>query len=112
MDIKKMKKVSYDPSEKKVRMDMLKELMQSLDGVMADDLKDVKAKKVTVMAKDDESLKEGLEKAEELVEQKMMPEMDEEEEMESEEDSEDMPMSKEDIQAKIEKLQKKLQMME
>lgn len=67
-------------------------------------------KKVTVMAKDDQDLKKGLEKAEELVEN--MPEMEEESESEDMDMEEADMMSSEDKDAKIAMLEEQLSKMQ
>jgi hypothetical protein len=76
------------------KMDVLKELLQmaesELKGRSKMGLDGAKAMKVSVMAKDKESLKEGLEKAEDVLESEMMPEeMSEESEDEMSDESED-----------------------
>lgn len=77
---------------KQAKGNVLKELMKAMDGMMLDDVKNLK--KVTVAAKDDEGLKAGLEKAEDLVEAKLG---ESEDEMESEdEESEDEMEAKEE----------------
>lgn len=77
---------------KEAKGSVLKELMKAMDGLMLDDVKGLK--KVTVAAKDDEGLKAGLEKAEDMVEESL----GESEDMESEDESE----SEEEPEAKCE----------
>lgn len=103
-----MKKLS--PMEQDAKLKVLQELMDDMDGSMSDSLDAKKKMKATVIASSPKGLKEGLEKAEDVVEGQM-PEMEDEEEMEGEEDemeSEDEEMSPEEIKAKIAELQSML----
>lgn len=101
------------------KLKALKELNNMMKGMMGEDVKSKMGglKKVTVAASNDEDLKKGLNKAEELVgkkpnlEELMSEEHSDEEspeedmmEDESMEESEDKKMSKEEILAQIEKL--------
>lgn len=80
----KMKK-DMMPHEKKAKMSVLEELQKQAADAMGGKLDGVK--KVSVMAPSKEGMKEGLEKAEEILEgmpegESEMPEMEEEHEME------------------------------
>lgn len=76
-----------DEKSIQAKMDMLMELLgvseEMLKGKSKMGLDEAKAMKVAVMAKDKEGLKQGLEKAEDILEGEM-PEMEESEEMEEE----------------------------
>lgn len=87
---------------------MAKELSDSLGSDIMDGVKEMK--KVTVASDSEEGLKEGLEKAEDVLESKMEKEEDEsEEEMEdSEEEMEDEKESP-DLESEIAKLEKELE---
>ena len=108
----KDKKKEMSGSEKSAKMSVLKDLSSEMAGMMGDKLKGLK--KVTVASDSKEGLKEGLSKAEDLLEGKlpessMVSEEDSEEsEPEMEEASEEMPQSKEELLAEIEELKKKL----
>lgn len=78
---------TISPEKAKEKMSVLDELTGMMGGEMADKLKGMK--KVTVAAKDSEGLKEGLEKAEEVLEDS--------EEMEESEDMDYSEMSKEEL---------------
>jgi hypothetical protein len=79
--------------KKNAKMEVLKELRKMASDMMAEDLKGG-MKKVTVAAKDEEGLKEGLEKAEDMLEERMgdfdMPDMEEEDDMEMSDEDEMM----------------------
>jgi hypothetical protein len=61
-----IKKKSSKPAEHKdIKLNILKELRQAAMGSIGNDIEDLK--KVSVVAKDEKGLKEGLDKAEELV---------------------------------------------
>lgn len=90
MKMKGEKKMN--PMEKKAKLGVLEEILGMAEDEMGNELKGLK--KVTVAAPSEEGLKEGLEKAEEIVEAK--------DEM-SEEESEDEVLSEEE-QALLEKL--------
>lgn len=82
-----MNKKKLNPKEIKAKMQALDELFNMASDMESDDIdSDLKGiKKVTVASNDPEGLKEGLEKAEEMVEEpsldKDMEEMEPEEEM-------------------------------
>ena len=97
----KKKKVEMDPIEKEAKMSAVSAMKQMAEDAMSDKLGGLK--KVTVAADSEEGLKEGLEKAEDVVESKLEPEM-EGEEMESEEGSELADMSEEEIDKKLQEL--------
>lgn len=93
MDEKRPSKMSANDIQAK--KDILKELLDMADGAMKGKLGEgMKGMKVSVMAKDEEGMKEGLEKAEELVEarqdMKMEPENELAEDDMMEEAKEDM----------------------
>lgn len=77
-------KKKLDPTEKEAKLAAVKNMRKMAGDMMADEMKGMQ--KVTVAAPDSQSLKAGLEKAEEAVED--MPEM--ENEMESEDDSQEL----------------------
>jgi hypothetical protein len=57
-----------DPLHKEAKMSMLKELRDSMSGIMKDDLSNAKGmKKVEVAGSSDEAVAEGLDKAKEMV---------------------------------------------
>jgi hypothetical protein len=96
------------PLEKDAKMQAVKAMRQMASEEMAMPLKNLK--KVSVAADSEEGLKEGLEKAEEIVEQGMPKESMSEEYEDSEEMSEDMhempeEMSLEEVESKIAKLE-------
>lgn len=84
MEKKKARKVG--PTEQKAKMGVLKELKDDMASEMGGNLKDMMAKKVSVMAGNKEDLKKGLDKAKELVGQ--MPGDGHLEDMEAEESGE------------------------
>lgn len=98
-------KKKIDPTEKEAKLAAIKGMRKMAGDMMADDMKSMK--KVTVAAPDAEGLKEGLEKAEDVVEQ--MPGMEESEDMEemSDEEEMEMPESLEEIDAMMKKLAEK-----
>lgn len=97
-------KKKIDPTEKEAKLAAIKGMRKMAGDMMADDMKSMK--KVTVAAPDAEGLKEGLEKAEDVVEQ--MPGMEESEDMEEMADEEmEMPESLEEIDAMMKKLAEK-----
>lgn len=106
MDMKKMmemakdKKSGLDKKEIQAKIDVLQELMDMADGAEGDSIMDG-LQKVTVAAKDKEGLKQGLEKAEEVLEGS--EEMEEEDMEESENE-----MSEDDEISEKEKKLKKL----
>lgn len=118
MDMKKMldKKSSKDvsPEKKEAKLSALKGLRQMASEMMGEDLKNGNLKKVTVAAKDTESLKEGLDKAKEIVpemEKALPASLEESEEEEIAEESEPMSIEEcetpEQIDEMIAKLQEK-----
>lgn len=94
---KKGKKL--EPLEKEAKMSVLSDLKNFAQEKMGEKLKDG-IKKVTVASSDDEGLKEGLEKAKELLgsEEKEEDCEEEQEEMEKE------PQNEDEIDAKIKEL--------
>jgi hypothetical protein len=105
---KKKEGREMSPEEKQAKMGVLQDLKSQMSKHMADGIK-----KVTVASDSPEGLKKGLEKAEDMVEEKLAsseePEMEDSEESE---DEEEMIASPEEIDAKIQKLmelKKKLQ---
>jgi hypothetical protein len=98
--MEKKGKAKMDPEYKTAKMGVLKSLHGEMGKMMGEDVKGLK--KVTVAAPDKESLKAGLEKAEDLVEgEPLEGEMDEAD-MDAEEA---MPESLEEIEAKIAELE-------
>lgn len=100
---------------KDAKMSMLKELQKAMGDSMSEDVKGLK--KVTVASPDKEGLKEGLEKAKEMIgdigpqgqSEEKEDEENESEEMESEEAEEEMEEAEEsDPMAKIAELEKEL----
>lgn len=108
LEKKKAKKLG--PVEQKAKMGVLKELKDDMASEMGGSLKDMMAKKVSVMAGNKEDLRKGLDKAKELVGQ--MPGDGEEghlEDMEAEESGEHaMSEAADDVDAEIKKLEEKL----
>lgn len=96
----KEKKEPMDPKALKAK----KEMLNHLSGMMKDHMSEG-LKKVTVASDSEEGLKKGLEKAEEIIEKKEMPSMEESEEM-SDDDSEE-EMSEDEIEQMIQMLQAK-----
>ncbi len=90
---------------------MAKELSDSLGSDIMDGIKDMK--KVTVASDSEEGLKEGLEKAEDILGKSKMEDSEEEDsEDESEEESEDeseMEEESPDLESEISKLEKELE---
>lgn len=85
---KLMKADEMQPTEKMGKLAALKDLIREMDAIMSGDLEqpeeDVAMQKVSVMAPDKEGLKEGLEKAEDVLESRKLgmdlaPSSDEEE---------------------------------
>lgn len=105
MKKKAMKGEFMDEKKRSVMHELLNEMDE-----MANESLTKGMKKVTVAAKDEEGLKAGLEKAEEMVEEKMGEEEYEESEMPEEEyaeESEEAEMSMEELEAEIKKLEEK-----
>lgn len=115
------KKIS--PIEQKAKMNVLEQLKKDMQDMMGDKVAGLK--KVTVASPDSEGLELGLEKAKNLIEGQESEESDETEEsempeMESDEHKDHMEMalgeseseeSEEDIDAKIQELLKKKEML-
>lgn len=112
MDKKRSGK-ELQPGEKEAKMKVIKDLRQMAEQIMKDDIKGMK--KVTVASPTQEGLKEGLEKAEDILEsnsEEMSEESEESEESEDmseeyAEESEDEEMSEEEINAKLAELMAK-----
>lgn len=85
-------------TEMEAKKSVIEHMRDMAAGMMGDNLKSLK--KVTVASDSEEGLKKGLEKAEDIIDQKMDDEGEDEEEMEA--DSEEM--SEEELNAKLEKL--------
>lgn len=64
----KGKTTDSDEMKKKAKMDMVRELRKLATDAMSNDMKDMR--KVSVMAKDEEGLKMGLDKAKEILKKK------------------------------------------
>lgn len=119
---KKMEKQGgMEPKAKEAKMELLKELREMASGMMKEDLDGHLAgiKKVTVASDSEEGLKEGLEKAEDMVEKKSeMPslELDEDESEVStqplahalEKNKDPASMSREELLAELLKLKQKV----
>jgi hypothetical protein len=100
---KKMEGKMLNPEQAKAKMDVLEELMGLAEEGMGDKLRGLK--KVTVAAPDKEGLKEGLEKAENILESsEEMSDEDEEEASEEEKSPEDEIMA---LEAKLAELKAK-----
>lgn len=107
MEKKKARKLS--PVEKKAKMGVLSELKDDMSSEMGGSLKDMMAKKVSVMASNKEDLKKGLDKAKELVGHMPNGEDGQLEDMEAEESGEEgMAEAAEDVDSEIAKLEEKL----
>jgi len=105
MEKKISKEGEMEPSKKKAKMELLQELRSMAEGMMKEDLDGHMGalKKVTVASDSKEGLKEGLEKAEEVVEgdEEELPGLPEAED-------DDMSMlSKEELLAKLMELKRK-----
>lgn len=101
------KKKAIDPMAKEAKLEALKDMKKAASEVMGDKLNSAKMKKVSVIAPDEDSLKEGLEAAEDILESKALPmgEESEDEEMEMEAESpEEIDKLIEMLQAKKAKL--------
>lgn len=94
-----MKEKSLSPMDKKAKMSVLEEMKKQAMGMMGDNLKGVK--KVSVASNSPEGLKEGLHKAQEIVEGD--PEAPTNMDMQEGRRYEDMPS---DLDSKIEEYQK------
>lgn len=124
MNLKDLMSMGDEPSEEKspedmakmkAKMEVIEELRQMAADMMGEGLKNGMSK-VTVAADDEEGLKEGLEMAEDVVEEgpeaMMAKKSDSYEPMSEEMDEEDEYSSPEDIDAKIAKLMEMKRMME
>lgn len=94
-----------DEKKMKAKASMAKELSDTLGGDIAEDMKGMS--KVTVASDSEQGLKKGLEKAEEVLEDKMEPEESEDMEEESS-DSEDLKSQIEELKRQLEDLKKKM----
>jgi hypothetical protein len=94
-----------DEKKMKAKAFMAKELSDTLGQDIAEDMKGMS--KVTVASDSEEGLKKGLEKAEDVVEEKMDSE-DESEDMEEKEEPE-MEESSDDLKSQIEELKRQLE---
>lgn len=97
-------KKKIDPIEKEAKLAAVKGMRKMAGDLMADEMKAMK--KVTVAAPDNESLKAGLEKAEEVVEG-MSEEMDQEDEYEDMSEMVDKCETPEQIDELMQKLAEK-----
>ena len=122
LEKKKAKKLS--PMEKKAKMGVLGELKDDMSSEMGGSLKDMMAKKVSVMAGNKKDLEKGLDKAKEMVEK--MPGDGHLEDMEAEEsegspaeeaaesveeETSELAHGEEDVDSEIKMLEKKLAML-
>lgn len=98
---KKGKKL--EPLAQEAKTKVLSDLKKYAQDEMKNNL-DSSVKKVTVASDDKEGLKEGLEKAKEMLDISDKEECEEDEKSEAEEKQEEMPESLEEIEAKIQKL--------
>lgn len=100
-----------DEMKRNAKKSMLKTLSDEMRGMMGDS-RGKSLKKVTVAAPDSEGLEKGLSKAKELIEDEdeseEMGESEESDEMEGMSEDSDEECSKEELEAKIQKLQEKL----
>jgi len=107
MEKKKARKLS--PVEQKAKMGVLSELKDDMSSEMGGSLKDMMAKKVSVMASNKKDLEKGLDKAKQLVEHMPNGEEGHLEDMEAEESGEaGMAEAAEDVESEIAKLEEKL----
>lgn len=95
---KGMEGEELDPTFKKAKMGVLKDLHKHMSGLIGDDMGGLK--KVTVAAPSEEGLEMGLSKA-----KSMLPEMEEESSEIELEEKDPEEMSSEELAAKIEELQ-------
>jgi hypothetical protein len=94
-----------DEKKMKAKASRAKELSDTLGQDIAEDMKGMS--KVTVASDSEEGLKKGLEKAEDVIEEKMDSE-DESEDMEEKEEPE-MEESSDDLKSQIEELKRQLE---
>lgn len=99
---KKMKSEGMNAIDKEAKLAAVSEMKKMAEDAMSEKLGGLK--KVTVAAPDDESLKQGLEKAEDIVESKLGESEDESEMEEESEDESEMAMSEEELDKKIQEL--------
>lgn len=104
--LQKKQESDMSPDEQKIRLDILRKMIDQMDNEMGNQFN--KVKKVTVAADSPEGLEEGLEKAQSLVAGEASEDSGEEsEEVESEEGEDSM-----DMDAKLKELLMKKKMME
>lgn len=94
--------------EKAAKMEMLNGVKEILGESMSDKLKGAKMQKVTVASPTPEGLKAGLEKAEDVVEEKLASDESEDEEEDMMEDKPEMMMAGLSKDEKIKKLEEEL----
>lgn len=99
---KKMKSEGMNAIDKEAKLAAVSEMKKMAEDAMSEKLGGLK--KVTVAAPDDESLKHGLEKAEDIVESKLGESEDESEMEEESEDESEIAMSEEELDKKIQEL--------
>lgn len=99
---KKMKSEGMNAIDKEAKLAAVSEMKKMAEDAMSEKLGGLK--KVTVAAPDDESLKQGLEKAEDIVESKLGESEDESEMEEESEDESEIAMSEEELDKKIQEL--------
>ena len=93
------------PLEKDAKVKAVQAMRKMASDEMAGPLKQLGAKKVSVMADSEEGLKEGLEKAEEIVEEGLPKKLDSEEGEEEMGEMEEECKSPEEVDAKIAELE-------
>jgi hypothetical protein len=93
------------PLEKDAKVRAVQAMRKMASDEMAGPLKQLGAKKVSVMADSEEGLKEGLEKAEEIVEEGLPKKLDSEEGEEEMGEMEEECKSPEEVDAKIAELE-------
>jgi hypothetical protein len=95
----------------KAKADMSKELSDTLGADIMKNLKPDGVKKVVVASNSEEGLKEGLEKAEDVIESKShtLDKINGEEDCDSEEESDESESESEDVDMRIAELEKQLQ---
>lgn len=101
---KKMKSEGMNAIDKEAKLAAVSEMKKMAEDAMSEKLGGLK--KVTVASDSEEGLKEGLEKAEDVVEDKLAlseePDMEDDDDLE--EEDEDLALSADDLDAKIQKL--------
>jgi hypothetical protein len=101
--------MKMDNPKKQAKLDLLKDLRKMAMGMISDGAGEEmpgQMQKVMVAAKDKEGLKEGLEKAEEIVGGEESEDSMDDMEEESEESPEELKAKIEELQAKLSKLNK------